>query len=231
MSALNSMIYRLVNIPMNKTNYNKEYNTIMKIAENNGYNKWVVRNMVTKHKTKLHNKQNPISKLTPIKEKNNNIKFATFNYVDNRIHAITKILRKENFKIAYRTNQNLKRKLHNNNNNNIDKMEGNGIYKLTCNDCKKVYIGQTGRKFKQRFKEHVNDFRYNGTRSSYAKHLLSTGHRIDNIDNTLEILHNYKKGNRLNILENFQIYKNKNNILNETTIDHNHLFELATAVT
>ena len=30
-----------------------------------------------------------------------------------------------------------------------------GIYKLTCNNCDEIYIGQTGRPFKERFSEHL----------------------------------------------------------------------------
>ena len=33
-------------------------------------------------------------------------------------------------------------------------MNKSDVYKLNCNDCDAVYIGQTGRSFKKRHKEH-----------------------------------------------------------------------------
>lgn len=37
----------------------------------------------------------------------------------------------------------------------IDKLVKSGIYKRKCGDCPKCYIGQTGRTFQQRFKDHI----------------------------------------------------------------------------
>jgi hypothetical protein len=42
-----------------------------------------------------------------------------------------------------------------------EKYENPGIYKLKCMDCPQQYIGQTGRNFKTRYKEHVRDIRNN----------------------------------------------------------------------
>jgi len=38
--------------------------------------------------------------------------------------------------------------------------------------CKR-YIGQTGRKFKQRYKEHVRYIRNNDPQSAYGAHILN----------------------------------------------------------
>jgi hypothetical protein len=40
-----------------------------------------------------------------------------------------------------------------------NKFEQCGVYKLNCNSCHKAYIGQTGRNFKTRFKEHIQDIK------------------------------------------------------------------------
>ena len=39
-----------------------------------------------------------------------------------------------------------------------DKMETSGVvYEVDCNNCLKKYTGETGRKFKERIKEHKDD--------------------------------------------------------------------------
>jgi hypothetical protein len=49
--------------------------------------------------------------------------------------------------------------------------EQTGIYKLTCAECKQVYIGQTGRTLKVRYKEHIRSIKYNKEDSAFATYL------------------------------------------------------------
>ena len=52
-------------------------------------------------------------------------------------------------KIAMRTNNSIQNILMNNKQltNNTDKYTHSGVYKLSCRDCNKAYVGQTGRIF------------------------------------------------------------------------------------
>jgi hypothetical protein len=45
--------------------------------------------------------------------------------------------------------------------------EQSGIYKITCQSCQKVYIGQTGRNLTTRYKEHI---RLNKDKLAFAQH-------------------------------------------------------------
>ena len=69
-------------------------------------------------------------------------KWATFTYISKETTYITKIVKRANINIAYRTNitiqDNLSPKIH-----NRDKFSATAVYKLTCPDCSKAYIGQT----------------------------------------------------------------------------------------
>jgi hypothetical protein len=56
---------------------------------------------------------------------------------------------------------------------NINKFEQAVIYRLKCMDCRKVYIGQTGRSLNIRYKEHIRSIRYNREDSGYATHILN----------------------------------------------------------
>jgi len=61
-----------------------------------------------------------------------------------------------------------------------------------CNDCDKIYIGQTGCEFKTRFAEHIPKST-STQRSKFAEHLVIEKHSINNIDTNMEMLHKYKK--------------------------------------
>jgi hypothetical protein len=109
-----------------------------------------------------------------------------------------------------------------------DKYACSGAYKLTCPDCNKAYIGQTGRSFNERFKEHKYAFKTNSHMSNYAKHILEHSHSFRPIQDTMQILQYQGKGIHLNTVEQFHIYVkfSKNNHLNdEHTISPNKIFD------
>jgi hypothetical protein len=62
---------------------------------------------------------------------------------------------------------------------------------MKCMDCPRQYIGQMGRPFKTRFKEHIRAIKYNRDTSTYAQHILDTGHEYGNVKNTMEITYEY----------------------------------------
>jgi len=64
-----------------------------------------------------------------------------------------------------------------------------GIYKLKCNTCNKVYVGQSGRTMGIRFKEHIRYIRSNNSTSAYATHILENRHEYG----TKENRYNYSK--------------------------------------
>jgi len=46
MSAIHSMLHRLISIPLNSSNYNKEIDTIKQIVRNNGYDTSIVDKLI-----------------------------------------------------------------------------------------------------------------------------------------------------------------------------------------
>lgn len=87
--------------------------------------------------------------------------------------------------------------------------------KLTCPDCGKVCVGQTGRCFTRRFEEHFLCIRKKST-TEIAQHLLEHGHSFDTVESIVKILHFKKKGAHLDTIGKLCIYKEimKNRPLN-----------------
>jgi len=109
-----------------------------------------------------------------------------------------------------------------------DKYARSGACKLICPDCNKGEVGQTGRSFEMRFKEHKYAFKTNNHTSNYAKHILGQSHSFGSIHDTMQILQYQNKGNHLNTIERFYIYTEftKHNHLNdEYNISPNRIFD------
>jgi hypothetical protein len=91
------------------------------------------------------------------------------------------------------------------------------------------YIGQTGRNFRVRYREHIHAIRSNKATSKYAQHILETGHSYNTMENTLNILQFEKKSQKMNSLEQYYIYRlTKENLqLNDThTNKYNPIFQV-----
>lgn len=208
-SAYNSFIHRLINnIPLSEENYRKELNIIKQIAVNNGYQTKMIDQIITR---KQYNKA--IRLAYPNSESKTNIVYKTLTYNGKITQQIAKNLQKRNIKIAYKTNNKLGKLIKNNKTKN-KKGAKCGVYKLKCGSCPKIYIGQTGRNFNTRIKEHKNSYNKKHTDSHYALHLNNEQH---NFDDNFEILHQEPKSIKLNFLETMEInrYKKFNVLLND----------------
>jgi hypothetical protein len=192
-----------------------ETQIINTILHNNGYTPQILPR-------KKRNTQNTTS--------DTNRKWATFTYIGKETRAITKLFKNTNLHIAYKTTNTLQKHLQLKNIDS-DKHNHSGIYEIKCNSCHLKYIGQAGRNFKTRYKEHIHVIHTNKTTSKYAQHILETGHTYGTIENTLHILHCEKKGPLMNTSEQFHIHRlTKDNLqLNDTYTDtYNPIFDLIT---
>ena len=141
---------------------------------------------------------------------------ATFTYIGKETTFITNIFRRTKLKIAFRTNntiQNLlKHKIQ-----KSDKYASSGAYKIKCLDCKKAYVGQTGRSFSIRYNEHKLAFRKNSHTLKFAQHLTDHVHSFGIVHGTMQILQYLEKSAHLNTLERCYIHAEyaDNNHLND----------------
>jgi hypothetical protein len=102
----------------------------------------------------------------------------------------------------------------------IDKYNSSGIYQMKCLDCPLKYVGQTGRTFSMRYKEHIRAVSNIGN-SGYSNHILNMGHTYGTITDTMHVIRTERKGRPLNTLEKYYIYKiSRNNLhINGTHIE------------
>jgi hypothetical protein len=149
MSAFNYYINRLITLPVTEKSKQEEWKTIPAIAKDNGYPTDMICNLKTKliAKKQKQNKQQE-NKTTPHK------KWLAFTHFSPLIRRITNLFKQTNLKVTFwalNTIQQLTEKQINNNHS--------GIYKLKCNTCNRVYVGQSGRAINIRYKEHTGLFK------------------------------------------------------------------------
>jgi hypothetical protein len=99
---------------------------------------------------------------------------------------------------------------------------------LQCNECPKRYIGQTGRTFEIRYKEHIRDIENNEPNSKYAQHILDTTHEYGQIQKIVKPLYIGNRGPLPDTYERLHIYestKQKIQLNNNFTDIHNPIYD------
>ena len=124
-------------------------------------------------------------------------KWITFTYHSPLVRRITNFFKQINVIISFRATNIIQQQLNTAKHRHNDP---SGIYKLKCNTCNKVYVGQSGRAIDIRFKEHIRYIRSNNSTSAYAAHILENRHGHGTKENTLQLLKPCRKGKHMDLL-------------------------------
>jgi hypothetical protein len=198
MAAVRYFVNRINTYDLSTSSKQAEIDTIKHILRNNSYEVSLLEKMIRKEVMRK-----PSQQQMPEHPKQ---KWARFTYVGSETRIVTKLFHHTQVKVAYTTNNNLEKLLRNNTTNEANKYTRSGIYQLNCPTCSKKYIGQTGRSFQVRFREHKHDYKYMCYKSKFAQHLLEEGHSFDTMENITEIIQYARKGRMMDAHEKFHIY-------------------------
>lgn len=152
----------------------------LKILENlltdNDYPRGMVRKL-------LYNKVVEIKK--PPDRQNNETNFGVLPYYDNLTDRLIKIFHEEQIKVAKKSIKSVG-SLFSNLKDRIPKMmQSNVVYKLTCDTCSKVYVGQTSQWLKSRLALHKSDIKKGVDRCALAGHVKENKNHVINFDNAV----------------------------------------------
>ena len=222
LSAFHSYFVRLFSIPLSDIDFKIEYNTIIKIAENNNFPLKIIKKLFNKKK-----KQYFIGRITTLnKVSSEPVHFFSLPFVSPVCYTIQNCLKSKNIKISFKPMHTL-RTLLPSTKTGTDVAEKCGVYKIKCNSCGKFYIGKTQRSFKVRLKEHLSMLSQKHlanpshikNKSNFAYHVLSNDHDRDRNSHKQEFLHINNKRYTTDFLEQLEIlnekYRNPHNIVNE----------------
>jgi hypothetical protein len=110
-------------------------------------------------------------------------KWVAFTHFSPLIRRINNLFKQTNLKVAFRAVNTIKQQL-------TEKQilkNPSGIYKLKCNTCNRVYVGQCGRAINVGNKEH-RCIRTNSSTSEYAARILENRHECGTTEGTLKLL-------------------------------------------
>jgi hypothetical protein len=213
-AAVKFLFNRLNSYNLHEPEYKQELNTIHSILHNNSF-------------PFTPQKQHPNKTTRQQDTRTSRQKWAAFTYVCKETFHITNAFRHTDLKIAFRTNNTIHNLLKQKNPAPV-KYSLSGVYKLTCPDCNKAYMGQTGRQFSLRYNERKRAFYNNSQSSSFAQHLHEKTHSFGPINSIMQVLHHQRKGTHLNATERFYIhteYAAVNHLNDDHTIFPNKIFD------
>ena len=147
------------------------------------------------------------------KEDDNSIKLF-LPYERGISEQITKMSKNYNVKVVHTKGKSLQSLVKENKSNQCEKEIQGAVYKVSCKDCDKFYIGETGRKLHVRINEHKRDARNKtGNMSGLSQHIVQYNHTVD-WDN-VEILYRENNFRRRKFKEAIAINKNINGVMNK----------------
>jgi hypothetical protein len=152
---------------------------ILAIAKDNGYPPDMMHNLKMKLMAKTHKQNRLQENMTTLHPR-----WVTFTYFSPLIRRVTNLFKHTDIRIAFLAINIIQQQL-------TEKQTLNnpsGIYKLKCNTCNNVYVGQSGRAIKVRYKEHIRYIRTNNSTSAYATHILQNRNEYGTSDDTLQLL-------------------------------------------
>lgn len=104
---------------------------------------------------------------------------AVLPYILEFTEPLTRILKKHNIKVANRPLRTLQKEFPSPKYRVPSERETNVVYQIPCSDCPWNYIGETGRAFETRKKEHIRNVKKFEASSNIANHAWTHGHRIN----------------------------------------------------
>ena len=106
------------------------------------------------------------------------VKYVGAPYIKGSSERVARILKPYNIQLAHKPTNTLRSKLCNVK-DKVDKENISGcVYKIGCNDCDNVYIGETRKNLRDRVKEHSDYVRKQEGHSQVYQHVRQTRHSI-----------------------------------------------------
>ena len=186
----------MITLTNSQAGINKEWATINAMAKSNGFPESIVCNLRTKLTLKKHKHESTT--------KEPNQKWVPFTYFGPAVRRITNLFKDCNIKIAFRTTNSIQKQLSKDPSN---LQNPSSIYKLKCNTCNKMYVGQSGRGIDTRYKEHIRYIRTNNPQSAYATHILQNRHEYGPKNDTLQLLKACSNRTQMNCWETMYMQK------------------------
>ena len=210
-----SLLNRLAKLITDSKDFNEEKEMLRRTLEDNNYLNWLIK------KTFNRFRFNKIEKHEISKNYKGTV---TLPYFQDLTEILSRIIKKQNIRVYTKPFQTIKQILPNLKDSIEPKQQPGVIYEIPCLDCVGIYIGETGRAFLTRCKEHMRDVNSKNlarlenndinNKSALVKHVYSEKHHMN--WNNSKILAKEADYIKRRFLESFFIHFN-NDAFNDKT--------------
>ena len=197
-STAETLLHRATKLPSTSQGKNIEINHVTDALRVNNYPSYVISNILKRKFSKASSHTIPTPeelvcmffKWAAPQENPNNL--AVLPFINGVMQPLTRILRRHDIQVVNKPFKTLQQEFPSPKFRPSIEHQPNVIYKIPCADCDWCYVGETGRCFETRKKEHIRNVKTCANGSNIAKHAWSFDHRID-FDNSsvIDNLHVY----------------------------------------
>ena len=184
-STAEALLHRAVKLPSTSQRKNTEINHVTDALRVNNYPSYVISNILKWKFSKLPALAFPTPeelvcmffKWAAPQENINS--FAVLPFINGVTQPLTRILRRHDIQVVNKPLKTLQQEFPSSKFRPSIERQPNVVYKIPCADCDWCYVGESGRCFETRKKEHIRNVITCANGSNIAKHAWSFDHRID----------------------------------------------------
>lgn len=230
LAAFNSMVYRMIRVPLSTQDFMTEYNRIIDIADKNGFQKSLIDRLVKKHthRAKRENSSTLFTQNHTITQ--SNTRRIAMNFTPEITNRLSDTFKRSGLQIVH-TNTHKLRTSFGSTKDKKPMERKSGIYEITCPVCHRKYIGQTRRAVHCRIKEHERYIKQKDIHKAVAAHTFDldneSPHFFDPILENYKLIKTVNQPYKLDAYESLYISNGENLINIDASPIESNLFTLA----
>ena len=182
-STASTLLHRALNLPNSSEGKKRELDHVHTALKSNGYPSKFIQNIQakkTRPPTSNVSQEELVRMFFEMVEPTESRKsFATLPYIKGLTEPLTRVLKKHDIKVVNKPFTTLQQQFPAPKSRPSMESQTNVVYKIPCMNCSWCYIGETGRAFNTRKKEHARNIKTAAKGSRIASHAWSNNHSID----------------------------------------------------
>ena len=183
-STAETLLQRATKLPSTKQGKETELIHVNDALRSNNYPQTVISNILRKKSSTQRNNSIPTPEelvclffkwAIPSDFSN----YAVLPYINGISQPLTRLLQKHDVRVVSKPFKTLQQEFPSPKSRPPIELQPNVVYKISCADCTWSYVGETGRCFETRKKEHMRNVESYARGSNIAKQAWSSNHSID----------------------------------------------------
>ncbi len=181
-STAQTLLHRAATLPNTNEGKQKEQKHITNALLSNGYPRKFLQEVERKRTSRQEKSSSPeelVKEFFDLVEPKSNHCYAVLPYIKGLTEPLKRILKPHDIRVTTKPLCTLEQSFPSTKDRPSPEDQTNVVYKINCADCSWSYIGETGRAFNTRRKEHVRNVELCKSGSNIASHASTNNHKID----------------------------------------------------